>query len=241
MVDFKKIRGKETFPRIFFSDENSDFSYRQIADTFFAKPKKDTPPKEKPGSGKKALFTAAFLFLAALALFSIIIILYTKSASMEVAAPASRDFYPEGIISGGWPNRERVEKIYFEGGGLPKSSLLDFSVKLADTAGDGSASLVIVFKKPADFSGKAVFLSAKTGEGVKKIKFILKDAENRLCESAVFTFSADWTSSASFLQKRRDFDLGNVKAVKIEFAVPEGKEAKDSAVYIKDILIGNGA
>jgi len=214
-----------------------DSSYKAILNTFFGR--KDSGvskkvPKKKNWKKYKWLPLIgifACVFLAA----SIAAGIYVKkSRPAKGAAQPVKVSRSEDILRGGKLNYTRLEKVYFEGDAKEESALLGLSVKLVNS---GNGALVIAFREPVDFTGKYLFLTAKTVGGIKSMKVVLLDAANHACETPGRSFKAEWDSKYIALRKRGKFDLEAVKVLKF---IPEntgGKNSENPPIYIKDIIL----
>ena len=214
-----------------------NLSYKEIENTFFSKSAKGAGKKKKPKKTKLFPVFIVSILLCALGLGMVIIRASGKKSEAKIANQPSDIPYSESILKGGKLNYSKIKEIYFKGGAKEKSALLNFSVKLVKPKASPDASLKIVLNESVNFGGKFLLLSAKTVTGEREIKLILTDTEKRSYEIPNIRILPDWALKSIYLKKKDNFDPRRTKEIEIAFGRGERENTRNSAVYIKDIII----
>lgn len=217
-----------------FSRKDDGLLHKEIIDTFFEKSSRNTkklPRKRKPNP----IFLASVAVLI-IAIFSGIVIVYirgVKHGSFEEGAA----YYRKDIIKKGVLNRDYVEDIYFDGDAKDKSSFAKNSVILVNSGNYGRASLVMTLRDGTDLEGSSLLITAKAERGIRKIDVILKDSQNHFYEYSNLLFSPNWDLRHIYLNRKDNFDLKNVKQMKIEFGSFTTGNQQNSVLHIKDMVV----
>jgi len=219
---------------------------KEVIDTFFRKaagiPQKEKPeetPKEKPKNRKKTLLFIISLSSLAIALSTVIIILYIIPYKKKVpkTVDLNRFHYTGHVVKNGLVNRFSIIETHFDGGASRKSAFLKNSIELTNSGNESKASLIIKFREYLDLDGKNILILARAKYGTKKINLILKDSQNRFYEYPGIQFSPNWNLKNIYLDKTSDIDLKRIKELELEFGSHTAGNKENSTIYLKDIIV----